>query len=177
MSTLVKKVMQGDKVALFHFYQQYAPKIRRYVASRIPNTSDPDDFVQEIFFEAIDTIAFLKNEDNVLNWLYRIAKNKVADYYRRKKVKQVLLSQMPFLEIIDKEVHEPDFIFEKNKLRDKIEATLNVLPQQQQKILRLRYEDDLSVKQIAFTLNLSFKATESLLFRARKNFQETYERT
>ena len=88
----------------------------------------------------------------------------------------MLLSQIPYLEIVDSEVHQPEFILEKNKVRDKIEATFKSLPDLYRKILKLHYEDLLSVKEIAAILAMSFKAAESLLFRARQSFKLAYER-
>jgi RNA polymerase sigma-70 factor (ECF subfamily) len=110
------------------------------------------------------------------SWLYTIAQHKIADFYRRQKVKQLVISEIPFLQLIDNEVHEPEFIFEKNKIRDSIEKTFATLPQKYQIVLRLHYEDNLPIKQIAVILQLSAKATESLLFRARKKFNLAYER-
>jgi RNA polymerase sigma-70 factor (ECF subfamily) len=176
MATLIENVKQGDKVAVFHFYKEFSPKIRRYITNRIPKHVDAEDFVQEVFFEAIDTIAFLKHEQALTSWLYTIAQHKIADFYRRQKVKQLVISEIPFLQLIDNEVHEPEFIFEKNKIRDSIEKTFATLPQKYQIVLRLHYEDNLPIKQIAVILQLSAKATESLLFRARKKFNLAYER-
>ncbi|MBP9718898.1 MAG: RNA polymerase sigma factor [Candidatus Levybacteria bacterium] len=176
MPSLIQKVIRGDSVAVFHFYKEYSPGILRFITAKIPKDSDAQDLVQEIFFEAIDTIAFLKNENHARAWLYKIARNKIADFYRRRKIKQVLLSEIPFLQLVDTQVHEPEFIFEKNRIRDAIEKALSSLPQNYQIVLRLHYIEQLPIKNIATMLALSAKATESLLFRARKKFDLAYER-
>lgn len=177
MSSLIKKVIQGDKVATIAFYKLYNPKIIRYLFAKMPTVEDAQDIAQDVFMDALDSIAFLKNEDNVLSWLYKIAHNKMVDFYRRKKVKSIFLSTLPFLQLVDKEVHEPEFIFEKNKVRDRLEKTFTLLPLRQQKILRLHYEEGIPVKEISVQFTLSFKATESLLYRARQNFKKAYGRT
>ena len=81
------------------------------------------------------------------------------------------------MEIVDSEVHQPEFILEKDKARDKIESAFKSLPDLYRKVLKLRYEEKISVKEIALILAMSFKATESLIFRARKGFQLAYEST
>ena len=177
MSTLIRKVIQGDKAATILFYKTYNPKIIRYLSKKMPTLEDAQDIAQDVFMDALDSISFLKNEEQVLNWLYKIAHNKMADYYRRKKVKSIFLSQLPFLQLVDKEVHEPEFIFEKNKIREKLEHTFTLLPLRQQRILKLHYEENVSVKDISIQLSLSFKATESLLYRSRQNFKKIYGRT
>ncbi|MBU4016477.1 sigma-70 family RNA polymerase sigma factor [Patescibacteria group bacterium] len=109
-------------------------------------------------------------------WLFRIARNKIADFYRKRKIKSVLLSQVPLLEIIANEIAQPEFQFEINKIRERIEKAFNSISVQYQKILHLHYEDRMPVKELAMIFNLSFKATESMLFRARKSFRQAYER-
>ncbi|MDO8639844.1 MAG: sigma factor-like helix-turn-helix DNA-binding protein, partial [bacterium] len=69
------------------------------------------------------------------------------------------------------------FQFEKDRVRDEIEAVLHSLSQDYQKILRLHYEEKIPVKALAEKFNLSFKATESLLFRARQSFKLAYARS
>ena len=88
----------------------------------------------------------------------------------------MLLSQIPYLEIVDSEVHQPEFILEKDKVRDKIESAFKSLPDLYRKVLKLRYEEKFSVKEIAIMIDMSFKATESLIFRARQSFKLAYER-
>ena len=100
----------------------------------------------------------------------------MVDHYRKQKIKSILLSQLPFLELIAKEIDQPEFQLEKNKIRDKIEKSLHSLSQNYEQILRMHYEEDIPVKGIADRLQLSFKATESRLYRARQCFIQAYER-
>lgn len=177
MPDCLKQIIRGDKKATYKFYRKYSPKILNYLIKRLPTAYDAQDIMQDVFFEAIDSLPLLRNETKALSWLYKIAHNKVVDYYRKKRIKTILLSQIPYLQLVDKEVHEPEFIFEKNKVRDKIEKVFSLLSWRHQKILRLHYERGMKLKEIANTFHLSLKATESLLFRARRRFIFIYERT
>lgn len=177
MISLVERIILGDSKAVGLFYREYSPKIISYLKTKLPRNEDAQEILNDVFFEAIDSLAFLQKNENVFAWLYSIAHHKVVDFYRKQKIKSMLLSQMPFLDIVAQEIHQPEFQFEKDKLRDKIEDTLKNLSNSHEKILRLHYEEKISVKDLALLLNLSFKATESLLFRARKSFKEKYERT
>ena len=176
-SLLIKRIVTGDSSAVVEFYRLYSPKILSYLSKRLPRPEDAQELTNDVFLEAIDSISFLKNKESFMSWLYTIARNKTVDFYRKRKIKSILLSRMPFLEIIESEVNQPEFQYEKNRIRDKIEKTLYILSKKYQKVLRLHYEDQVSIKEIAPILNLSFKATESLLFRARQKFKKEYERT
>ncbi len=171
-----KQILEGDSKAIVGFYKLYSPKIFSYLSKKLPTYEDAEDLTNDVFLEAIDSLLTLRKEERVLVWLYRIAHNKMVDFYRKRKIKSILLSKMPFLEFLENEVNQPEFQYEKNRIRDKIEKTLYMLSYKYQKILRLHYEEQVSIKEIAPIFNLSCKATESLLFRARQKFKKEYER-
>lgn len=173
MTSLIQRIKQGDKQAIREFYGMYAPSIGRFLGRKLPQ-EEAKEILNDVFFDAIDELPFLKNTDNIKAWLYRIAHNKTVDYYRKKKIKSVLLSEIPFLQIAAKEIQQPEFQFEKNKLRERIEQTLEKLSDKYREILRLHYEDGMKIKQIAAVLGMTPKATESLLYRARMKFVQEF---
>ncbi len=177
MSSLIEQICKGNRQSVVTFYRTYAPQIMCYLIQKLPRKEDAEDILNEVFFEAVDSLLLLKKEQKIEPWLYSIAHNKVVDFYRKKKIKAVLLSQAPFLEIVANEIHQPEFQFEKNKVRDKIEQALKSISTDYRRILQLHYEEKITVKDLAPLFNLSFKATESLLFRARQSFKKAYERT
>ncbi len=176
MSLLEQRVISGDTQAVLEFYKTYSPKILGYLIKRLPRKEDAQEIMQDVFLDALDNLPFFQQKSTLLSWLYGIAGHKVVDFYRKKKIKSIILSTVPLLQLAAQEIHEPEFQFEKNKIRDRIEKAFAALSLNNQKILFLKYEQGNSVKEIAFTLNLSTKATESLLFRARQNFKIAYER-
>jgi RNA polymerase sigma-70 factor (ECF subfamily) len=148
-----------------------------YLTKKLPRQEDAHEILNDIFLEAIDSISLLRQEEKIISWLFRIAHNKTVDFYRKRKIKSILLSQIPFLQIVANKINQPEFQFEKNKIRDRIETTLHSLSHDYKKILKLHYEEEVPVKELTTVFKLSFKATESLLFRARKSFKLAYERT
>lgn len=158
------------------FYQEYSPRILRYLKKYLP-IDEAKEILNDVFLEAVDSMPTLQKQNNLQAWLYKIAHNKMVDYYRKKKIKSFLLSQIPYLEPIAHEMHQPEFILEKNKIRDNIEKTMRKLSQKYQSVLRMHYEEHMPIKSMAVVLNLTPKATESLLFRARQSFMKAYERT
>ena len=176
MDSLVQRILEGDGKAVAEFYHHFYPKLKRYIKNRMSSSEDAEAFTHDIFLEAIDGLPLFEGKSSLTTWLYRIAHNKLVDWYRKKKINSLLLSQLPFLEIIAQEVYQPEFQYEKNKLRDKIEYTLRSLSSTYREILMLHYEEHKSVKEIAIILDISPKAAESLLFRARQQFKKTYEK-
>jgi len=176
MNSLIKRLLLGDQQAIITFYHEYSPRILRYLQKHLPQ-QEAQEILNDVFLEAVDGLPTLREETNLSAWLYKIAHHKMVDFYRKQKIKSVLLSQIPFLELIAKEIDQPEFQLEKNKMRDKIELVLRSLSKRYEQILRMHYEEQMSVKAIAYELALSFKATESRLYRARLSFMEAYGRT
>lgn len=176
MQALIEKILTGDSDAVLVFYKDYAPRILKYLIAHLPRREDAEEILNDVFLDALDSLPLFQNKCSLKTWLYTIARNKVTDFYRKKKIKSILLSQAPFLEIVDAEVHQPEFQFEKEKIEEKLEIAFHALSKRYREILQLRYEEKVPVKEIAVQLHLSFKATESMLFRARTKFKHAYER-
>ena len=176
MSDLIPKILDGDQQAVVTFYQQYSPRLLRYLKMHLPKSEDAQEILNDVFLEAVDGMPTLRRQTNLQAWLYKIAHNKIVDFYRKRKIKSFLLSQVPYLELVAQEISQPEFQLEKNKMTEKIETALRSLSQNYQRILSMHYEEDISVKAIAQELQISFKATESLLYRARQCFILAYER-
>lgn len=61
-----------------------------FVRSRIP-VEDSEDLVQEVYVQAMDSLNVLNAVDNLTGWLYTVARNRIIDWYRRKKAPTVPL--------------------------------------------------------------------------------------
>jgi DNA-directed RNA polymerase specialized sigma24 family protein len=81
----------------------------------------------------------------------------------------------PLFENMVSEILSPEFEWEKKKVERRFFSAYHGLSKQYQDILSYKYELSMSVKEIASRMDMSFKATESLLFRARMAFKEEYE--
>lgn len=175
MEERIDKIRSGDKEEIRAFYREFAPRISRFLSRKVPQ-EDAKEILNDVFFDAIDQLPLLKNTDNIQAWLYKIAHNKSVDYYRKKRIKSLLLSQVPYLDLVAKEFEEPEFILEKNRIKERIEKAMQMISVKYAIILRMHYEDGMRIKEIAVSLNLTPKACESLLFRARVGFIKAYER-
>ncbi|MDP3941099.1 MAG: RNA polymerase sigma factor [bacterium] len=172
--SLIDRIKRGENAAILEFYRSFSPRILIYLERRVPKEI-AQEILNDVFLDALDEIPLLKHEQNVMGWLYRIARNKTIDYYRKRKLKSVLFSQIPYLEFAAKEMTQPEFVLEKEKVREKIEGVMSRISTKYAMILRMHYEDGMRVKEIALELNMTPKATESLLFRARMKFIEEYD--
>lgn len=174
MKDIVELIRDGDSRAVEAFYQQYSPGILRYLKQKLPRQEDAQEILNDIFLEAIDGLATLNNPDSLKSWMYTIAHNKIVNFYRKKKIKSLIFSQFPYLKIVAEEINQPEFQLEKREVKIRLQMAFEKLSSKYRQILRMHYIEEMPVKIISVNLNLSFKATESLLYRARQQFIKQY---
>jgi RNA polymerase sigma factor (sigma-70 family) len=61
------------------------PRLRSFIRRRVANEADVDDLLQEVFFELVRAHRLLLPIDFVTGWLYRVARNRIADLFRKKR--------------------------------------------------------------------------------------------
>jgi RNA polymerase sigma-70 factor (ECF subfamily) len=92
MSSLIEQIINGDNEAILLFYRTYSPRIAKYLRSRVARKEDAEEILDDIFLDAIDNLPLFQKKCDLSTWIYRIAHNKVVDFYRKKKIKSVVLS-------------------------------------------------------------------------------------
>lgn len=175
MDQLVSDILAGKKGAATAFYRQYAPKLRRFLAARLPSEADAEELLQDTFLSVFDSLPIYRGECSVVSWIYAIARHEVADFYRKRYVRELVEKTNPLFEELMETVETPEKVWDKAKIRARFFGAYKSLNQSYQDVLSYRYELSLSVKEIASKMRLTFKATESLLYRARTAFSLAYE--
>src|SRR5665647_1244853 len=159
---LLQQVEQGSKQAFNVLFGKYWEKTYSDAYRRLKNQDDAKDIVQEIF-----THIWINREkvhiDNLPAYLHVAIRNKVIKYVTKQKLTH------PFFDILNN-------IPEKNLLADSqllwkeffksYEALLESLPPKRQIIFRLRYQEDLSTKDISMQLGITRKTVQNQLGKA-----------
>ena len=171
---IIPKILARDRRALLAFYRRFAPKLSRFIAGKVANPSDAEEILQDTLFAFLEAIRDFQGQCTVQTFLFSICQHKVVDYYRRKKLKHAVFSQMPQLEAIISPLLGPEDQLDAVLVSEKIHAVLTRLLPRYRQLLLLKYLDGLSVAQIAKHLAMTLKSVESQLFRARKAFVERF---
>ena len=171
---LIERILEGEERALTEFYHLYYPKLSNYIRQKVENVSDGEEILQDSLLAVIEALRDFSGRSSLSTFVFAIVHNKVVDYYRRKKIKQVLFSKVPELENIISELLKPEDAFEEKLLKDKIKRTFERLEPKYRIVLILKYIEELPVVEIAKRISGTVKMAESRLFRARKAFVKLY---
>src|ERR1039458_9537846 len=60
-------------------------RLRSFIRKRVPNEADVEDLLQEVFYELVEANRLLLPIDYVTGWLFRVARNRITDLFRKKK--------------------------------------------------------------------------------------------
>lgn len=165
---MIEKLKSGDRRAFEQFYQQTYKELYVHVLDKVGVKADAQELTHDAYLSFLDSLPMFHENSSLKTFLYSIVRHEVADFFRKKYAKKVILT-VPFMDHIYTEK-----LYSSALLNDEIERIYSQLSSDYVVILRLRFEDELRVAQIASKLKLSLKATESRLLRARKAFQKAY---
>ena len=174
MEELVEKVLLGEKGAVEKLYREYAPAVRRYITGKMSNEQDVEEVLQDTFMSALDSLPLYRGESSLKTWILSIARHEVLDYYRKRYVRKIVEKTSPLFEEVVGELTSPEFEMKKQQIKTNFQRAYRSLSQEYQDILSYRYELGMSVKEAAAQMGMTFKATESLLFRARAALKQAY---
>jgi RNA polymerase sigma-70 factor (ECF subfamily) len=158
MMNLVMKAQQGNDKAFLTLFQKYEQDIYRTAFIYVKNQSDALDIVQETAYRSFKSIKNLKEPNYFKTWIIRIAINCSLDLLRKQKN---LVHMIPdFEEFVSGNVNE-DFGLEIS-IQDLIER----LNEYEKSVIILRFYEDLTIKEVAETLDIPLGTAKTILYRA-----------
>lgn len=170
----VQNILKGDEVSLLIFHRTYSPKLFNYIKNKINTPQDAEEVLQDSLFAALDALRDYAGQSSVYTYIYGITKHKVVDYYRRKKIKNIVFSKLPTVKNLVSNLLSPEQKYSQKELVERINHCFYKMKPHYMEILKLKYIEGLTVNQIARYTKETIKAVESTLFRARKQFVKVF---
>ena len=148
-------------------WQQYSQHLRAFLLSKVSNTDDVDDLLQDILLKTHQQISSLKAQDKLKPWLFKIATNRVIDFYRQqgRALPEDVIEQW----YTDEQHPEP------GGLSACILPFINALPPKEADLLKAIDIEGQSQKGYAKTLGVNYSALKSRVQRARVQLRQLFE--
>lgn len=168
---LVRKLLAGDEAALEALYARYAQALYAYIVHQLDGArADAEELWQDTWLAALEALSRWRGEGTLFTWLCGIARHKVLDHLRRKGRQAALVADAPpegLAELMDAAPLPEEWVAQR-ATRSALARAWGTLPCAYRSALLARYVEGCAVAQVAERLQRSYKATESLLSRARE---------
>jgi RNA polymerase sigma-70 factor (ECF subfamily) len=159
---LLVEAAQRDPSRFVDLYDRHVDRIFAYVARRVGNRADAEELTSEVFQKALAGIGrFEWRGAPFASWLYRIAANEIADRFHRSGREQSL----PMDE------KAGDAQAEDTERRVWLSRSIEDLPADQGRVVRLRFFEERSIREIAEELGRTAGAVKQLQYRALENLR------
>ena len=169
--SLLDLAISGNESAFGELYQLNIEKIYTYIFYRTGNKHDAEDLTSRVFQRAFNHITRYKKTNVPFSaWLYRIAHNLVANWYRdSKRRKEVPIEDHGYL---PEKSDLPEKQIEKKQEVEGLLRMIHKLSNDRQTLILLKYVEDLSNKEIGLIMGKSEGAIKSLYHRTLNELRE-----
>jgi len=148
-------------------YQAYRQELRQYLSAKVSNEHDAEDILQEVFIKALGHMDKLEKVKSIRAWLYVVTKNKIIDYYKRKKISLVMPHELE--DLVEEEVQEDNF---NNEIGACLKKASETLPEKYRAVYDLYAYKALKHKEITQALDISLSASKVRLMRAKDQVRD-----
>jgi len=147
-------------------------RLRNFIRRRVPDPSDAEDIVQEVFYKLVEANRLLMPVEHVTGWLFRVARNRITDLFRKKKpetfsgaaVEDEDGEVLQIEDLLPSPDAGPEALYARNVLLDELELALDELPEEQRDVFVAHELEGRSFKEMAAETGVS---VNTLLSRKR----------
>ncbi|MCP4457448.1 MAG: sigma-70 family RNA polymerase sigma factor [Cytophagales bacterium] len=170
---------EGDESAFAMLMDRYKRPVYHMILKMVRNVDDAEDLTIEAFAKAFKNLHRFKKDYTFSTWLFRIATNNAIDFIRKKKLQTYSLNtsfkddsgENVTIDIQDANLTPDEETIKQQKI-ELVQMFVTKLPTKYQRLVRLRYFDELSYDEIAKTLEAPLGTIKAQLHRARELMYE-----
>ena len=162
-------------------------RLRNFIRRRVPDPSDAEDIVQEVFYELVEANRLLIPIEHVTGWLFRVARNRIVDLFRKKKPEtfsgaavegedgEVLRIE----DLLPSPDAGPEALYFRSVLFDELELALDELPKEQRDVFVAHELEGRSFKEMAAetgaSVNTLLSRKRYAVLHLRERLQSIYD--
>ena len=153
-------------------YHQYFPKVFAYVHGRVQDKELSLDIVSDVFEKAFIKKQSLRSQDAFGSWLFTIARNEVSSYWRKEKPAAKAVQEAAWEKELHHQPRGPEETLLHKERVDHLTLMLRQLPRREQEIISLKFDAELTNREIANVLGTSEVNVRVTIFRALRKLRE-----
>jgi RNA polymerase sigma factor (sigma-70 family) len=162
-------------------------RLLNFIRRRVPDPSDAEDIVQEVFYELVEANRLLMPIEHVTGWLFRVAHNRITDLFRKKKptvfsdaaVENEEGDVLRIEDLLPSPDAGPEALYVRNVLHDELELAIHELPREQREVFIAHELEGRSFKQMAadsgVSVNTLLSRKRYAVLHLRERLQSIYD--
>ncbi len=161
---------QDDQIS--EVVERERSRLRNFIRRRVPDPADAEDIVQEVFYELVEANRLLMPIEHVTGWLFRVARNRITDLFRKKKpenfsdaaVEDENGELLQIEDLLPSPEDGPEALYVRSVLLDELELAMDELPEEQREVFVAHELEGRSFKELSAESGVS---VNTLLSRKR----------
>jgi RNA polymerase sigma factor (sigma-70 family) len=153
-------------------------RLQRFIRRRVPDPRDAEDILQDVFHRLVEANRLLMPIDHVTGWLFRVARNRIIDFFRTRKV-DIGEDLSTLEELLPSADAGPDAIYARSVLLDELTIAIDELPPEQREVFIAHELEGRSFKEIArdtgVNVNTLLSRKRYAVLRLRERLQAIYD--
>lgn len=149
-------------------------RLRNFIRSRVADPLDAEDIMQDVFAELVEANALLMPIEHMSGWLFRVARNRIIDLFRKKKGESLELE-----ELLPSHDAGPDAELARGMLLDALETAIAELPKEQREVFVAHELEGRSFKEMAeesgVSINTLLSRKRYAVLHLRERLRTIYE--
>ena len=187
MTTLAIEMVREQDRQISDAVERQSSRLRNFIRKRVADPSDVEDILQDVFLELVDAYRLMKPIEQAGAWLFRVARNKIIDRFRKKKPRP--LADLPSSSEEDETLSiegflpskdaGPEAAYARNVLLEELEEALDELPEEQRRVFIANEIEGRSFKELAAetgaSINTLLSRKRYAVLHLRRRLQAAYE--
>src|SRR5216683_3021763 len=162
-------------------------RLRNFIRRRVPDPRDAEDILQDVFYELVEANRLLMPIDHVTGWLFRVARNRITDLFRKKKPESFNDAAaegeggevLQIEDLLPSPDAGPDELYARSVLLDELELALDELPEEQRQAFAGHEFEGRSFKEMAaesgVNINTLLSRKHAAVVYLRERLQSIYD--
>ena len=183
-ASLERMTLEQDR-RIAEVVQRERSRLRGFIRKRVPDPRDAEDILQDVFYELVEANRLLMPIEHIGGWLYRVARNRITDLFRKKKPEafgEVVDDEGEWLqleELLPSPDAGPEAAYARGVLLDELESAIDELPEGQREVFLAHEVEGQSFKELAeetgVSINTLLSRKRYAVLHLRRRLQATYD--
>jgi RNA polymerase sigma factor (sigma-70 family) len=179
-ASLERAALEQDR-QISEVVEREQSRLRNFIRRRVADPRDAEDILQEVFYELVEATRLLMPIEHVTGWLFRVARNRITDLFRKKKpeifsdaaLEDEAGELLQIEDMLPSPEAGPEALYVRNVLLEELEFALDELPEEQREVFVAHEIEGRSFKEMSADSGVS---VNTLLSRKRRAVLHLRER-